>query len=182
VPGGLGFAGYGIWDYANGSEDAASEGAQLAASIFAVVFGLAMLAGGVFALMRAYPPRARGYGIAVEPAELRRGDELDVRVTVADPQRAGGGAEVGLVCVEYYSVTRHSRNGSYRDDAEATAHEEWRPIRPGQARPYERFRIPAAAPYSHEGEYLSYHWQVRVREPRDMLPDPRVDERIWVSP
>jgi hypothetical protein len=182
VPAGLGFIGYGIYDYANGSGDAASEGAQLAASIFAVVFGLAMLVIGVIALLRAYPPRARGYTIAADPAELRRGEDLDVRVSVADPERLESGAELGLVCVEYYSVTRHSENSTYRDDAEATAYEDWRPIRPGQVRPYERFQVPADAPYSHEGEYLSYNWSVRVREPRAMRPDARVDQPIWVSP
>jgi hypothetical protein len=179
---GLGFIGYGIYDWANGSGDAASEGAQLAASIFAVVFGLGMFVIGVFSLLRAYPMRARGYGIAVDPAEIRRGDDVDVRLTVADPRRLERGAEVGLVCVVYYSVTKHSRNGTYRDDAEATAHEEWRPLRPGQVRPYERFRVPADGPYSHEGEYLSYHWLVRVREPRRMRPDARMDEPVWVNP
>jgi hypothetical protein len=86
---------------------------------------------------------------------------------------------VGLVCIERYDyLTRVQHRGGttvVRRTAESTAHEEWRPGAPTLT-----FEIPRDAPYSYEGECVSYAWRVSARVVRKLRSDPRLDHAIWV--
>jgi hypothetical protein len=182
LAGGLGFLAWGVVDYANGSGDAASEGAQAAASIFAGVFGLFLIALGALAWLKGRPLRAGHYSVTASPSELHRGGRVDAAVRVQDPAKVGEGAEVGLVCREYYSVTKHTKNSTYRDDEDRVVFEEWHALSPAQPLIHEAFTVPADAPYSHDGTYLSYHWCVTARERRELRPDSRTEASVWVLP
>lgn len=180
---GLAFVVYGIVDFADGSSDAASEGAQLAASLFAGTFGLAMMLIGYVLFRRARPRRLDGILVEVERAQLRRGDPVDATVTLEDPSAASPDMEVGLVCIEHYEErTTNAQGTSYPETREAAAFEEWRKLTPLPARQGFRFELPADGPYTHDGRVLSFEWRVTVRDPQRMRADARVDAELLVAP
>ena len=45
-----------------------------------------------------------------------------------------------------------------------------------------RFAIPPDAPFSHEGECLSFAWRVTARTHAALARDPHHDVALWVSP
>jgi hypothetical protein len=146
----------------------------LGGAFFALV-GL-LCAGWAYAQRRrSRPRRLRGATLAVDRDEPRRGETLSVTLShEADEQ-----LEVGLVCIERYDyLTRVQHRGGttvVRRTAESAAHEEWRP---GAATL--TFEIPRDAPYSYEGECVSYAWRVSARVVRKLRSDPRLDHAIWV--
>ena len=89
-------------------------------------------------------------------------------------------ARGGLVCVERFDrVQRHASGGRYwetRKVVESTAYEQWRPGEQGSF----IFEIPRDAPYSWEGECVSYAWRVSAREVRPTRENARLDRPIWV--
>lgn len=127
------------------------------------------------------PSRLRGSSLAVQPDELRRGEELSVTFTGRGSE--DDQLEVGLVCVERFDqqVRVYNRGAStvVRQTAEATVHQEWRPVEPVGERTFS-FQIPSEAPYSYEGECVSYVWQVSARAVKRLRKDPRLDHPIWV--
>lgn len=129
-------------------------------------------------------PRLRGTTLSVAPEALRRGDE--VSVTVAGLRPGAEGLEVGLACDERYDteVRVHVRGVSTvrRQTGEATVHEQWQPAPPGAAEHAFTFRVPSDAPYSYEGECVSYAWRVSARAVRPLRKDARLDRPIWVEP
>jgi hypothetical protein len=127
----------------------------------------------------------RGVTLAVDRDEARRGEQLSVTLTLAtSPERGEHGLEVGIVCTERwdYQVQARPRGAPVvlRQTAEATPHEEWRAV---EARPGEHvvtFEIPRDAPYSYEGECVSFAWRVSARLVRRLRSDPRLDHPVWV--
>jgi len=104
--------------------------------------------------------------IAVEPAAVRRGGEVTVRVDGSGEGRPAGELRYGLVCVVTAAAgtaTLHDGDvpGRFRVDRQEYAQEEWRSL--GDAREEHTFPVPGQAPYSYDGELLAYSWGVAVR-------------------
>jgi hypothetical protein len=86
-------------------------------------------------------------------------------------------------------VERYDHPGPARDAdgnveraiGEDVAYERWMPARRTEEPQIFRFRIPLDAPYSHEGECLSYAWRLSAREPSGGGGGAS-DEPIWVLP
>jgi hypothetical protein len=129
--------------------------------------------------------RLPGISVAVDRDEKKGGEEISVTLTLAPHTAGDEHLEVGLVCSELYDhdVTVHHRGGTtvVRQTLEATAHQDWRAIEPSAGERTFTFQIPRDAPYSYEGECVSYAWRVSVRFVRDLRPDPRLDHPIWVG-
>ena len=121
--------------------------------------------------------------LAVDRDEARRGEEL--RVTLTLPRTVGERVEVGLVCTERcdYAARAQTKAGRVviRQTREITAHERWHPVEATGESTY-TFDIPRNAPYSYEGECVSFAWRVSARAVRAMRSDPRTDHAIWVLP
>jgi hypothetical protein len=131
--------------------------------------------------------RLPGAALAVDRDDARRGDKISVRLTLA----SGGSAqdeplEVGLVCVELYDyqVVAQTRAGPVyvRQTGEANAHEDWRGVARTAGDQSVEFELPRDAPYSYEGECVSYAWRASARVTRKLRSDPRIDHAVWVLP
>jgi hypothetical protein len=164
-------------------------------AIGGAMFGLigAVCAGWAYSMWRRrrpakLPVNLPGVDLAVEGADPRRGDELTVTLSLGLGAAADEGDrfEVGLVCVERYDrkVKSRHRGGTttIRLSQDATAYEDWRPVTPAPGSQTFRFAIPQAAPYSYEGDCVSYCWRVSARVARPLRADPRHDQPIWVQP
>ena len=155
----------------------------------AAVGGTAAFGGGGYAFYRSRRPRVAGHLlIATEDRELRRGDEVRLRLEISDPQRVGERVEVGLQCRCWYDILETHHSGSSggtsrsRTTHEEIAWEEWRPASRSERIQSFSFRVPVNAPFSHEGSCLTFAWRVSVREPVSMRADPSRHEPIWVLP
>jgi hypothetical protein len=127
--------------------------------------------------------RLRGTVVSVD-GDGRRGDEL----TVAFRGRPAGDdrIEVGIACDERFDTEARVRvrgaTSVVRQTGEATVHEQWQAAAPGVVEQTFTFLVPADAPYSYEGDCLSYAWRASARAVRPRLKDARLDEPIWVLP
>jgi hypothetical protein len=123
-------------------------------------------------------------GLAVDASDLpvRRGGELDARVTIAS--RGGlGQVEVGLVCTEFFaSAMSDSRGGRRRGTASATAHEAWLPVDGTPGVHSVSLAVPAEAPFSYDGDVLSFTWEVVARGRRRRRLDAQARREISVLP
>jgi hypothetical protein len=133
------------------------------------------------------PRFLRGARLGVDREEAQRGEHLGVTFALAPGVKPEGEElEVGLVCIELwdYKTSAQHRYGAtvVRRTAEATAHEEWLPLTPVLEERSFTFQIPGDAPYSYEGDCVSYAWRVSVRAVRRLRSDPRIDHPIWVRP
>jgi hypothetical protein len=124
------------------------------------------------------------FEVLAQPLELRRGGEVEAELLVYEPNRLAGQLEVGVVCVERYDRRASEGEGDSdgREIAEDVAYERWLPARRTEEEQRFRFRIPAQAPYSHEGELLSFAWSVSARDADASNPESRSDDPIWVLP
>jgi hypothetical protein len=149
----------------------------------AVVFPIAM-----YLLARRFRSRAAWhFQVIAEPLELRRGEEVEAELAVYDLDELDDRVEVGLVCVERYDHPRpRVEDGETvveRATAEAVAYQSWRPAWRTEEPQSFRFRIPPDAPYSYEGDCLSFAWRVVAREPdRGPMEHGASDDPIWVLP
>lgn len=154
----------------------------VAAALGAGTFGAA----GVALRRRRRPRLAEHIGVSTASDTVRRGEEVAVRLEIADLDRVAEHLELGLVCTVWYD--RYERVGRGTDSRpsriinERTAYEEWRSVSPGQRVQSVSFQVPANAPFSHEGSCLSFAWRVSAREPAAMRADPVRDHALWVSP
>jgi hypothetical protein len=125
----------------------------------------------------------KGLEVRVDRAEARRGDEIDAVVVVSEPERLGE-IEVSLVCTEYYDEETHSSSegGSTRTTSTAVAYESWQPVPGLQGEHGVRLTIPADAPFSYDGDCLSFRWEVVACGRKNRGLDARASQKIGVRP
>jgi hypothetical protein len=131
--------------------------------------------------------RLPGAALAVDRDDARRGDKLSVTLTLASSGSADDEPlEVGLVCVEIYDyrVVTQTRAGPIyiRQTRETNAYEQWRQVERTAGDQAVDFELPRDAPYSYEGDCVSYAWRVSGRVARRLRSDPRIDHAVWVRP
>ena len=126
----------------------------------------------------------RGLQIDASDHEVHRGAEVEALVTISNP-RGLGNVEVGLICTEYYA--RYSE-GVGADDpggratTYAVAHEAWRPVESAPGMQSVRLAVPTEAPFSYEGDCLSFSWEVVARGRRRRRLDAQAKREITVLP
>ena len=74
-----------------------------------------------------------------------------------------------LVCTEFYAC-RMRGDGGGRGPTSATAHEAWLPVQGGPGVHAVRVAVPADAPFSYDGELLSFSWELVARGRRRPAP------------
>lgn len=169
-----------------GAVFAAVAGIIVVAAIF-VAMAAGMGALGRWVHRRANPPGLPHLELSVDGDDKRRSQAVAVTLRSASPGQVDGERlELGLICTErfdYEQVTR-SREGTQRSrqTREVPAHEDWREVDRNAPEQTITFDIPPQAPFSFEGDCVSYAWRVSAREPRARRMDPRVDRPIWVLP
>ncbi|MGH2962293.1 MAG: hypothetical protein ACRDL3_08890 [Solirubrobacterales bacterium] len=131
-------------------------------------------------------PEPDQFEVFAQPPEVWRGEKVEADLAILDPDGLGEGIEVGVVCVERYDrpVTSRTEQGTVteRKTGEAVAYERWLPAwRIAEPQTF-RFTIPLDAPYSHEGDCLSFAWRVSAREQGARGAAETSDDPIWVLP
>ena len=122
--------------------------------------------------------------VSVPNQGVCRGLEVEACVTVSNPEGLDN-VEVGLVCTESYD---YHDSGSGADDpggrstAYAVAYEAWRPVVNGPGMQVVRLAIPPRAPFSFDGDCLSFVWEVKVRGRRRRRLDAQAGHEILVLP
>jgi hypothetical protein len=126
--------------------------------------------------------RMPGVNLAVDRDEARRGEKISA--TLDHPPRAEG-LEVGIVCVERYDLQANAQTRGavivVRETNQWTAYEQWQEVEPGAGEQTLTIEIPRDAPYSYEGDCVSYAWRVSARRVRMLRSDARIDVPIWVA-
>jgi hypothetical protein len=114
--------------------------------------------------------------------EVHRGGEVEALVTISNT-RGLSNVEVGLVCTEYYA-----RESEGFDDAGgraityAIAHADWLPVDCTPGAQSVRLTIPTEAPFSYEGDCLSFRWEIVARGRRRRWLDAQASHDISVLP
>jgi hypothetical protein len=145
--------------------------------VLAAVVVLALFWGLALVLWRAGHPRwARGLEVAVERDVVRRGGRVGAIAT------GDGAIEVGLVCVERYDVWREGAgdDSRSRSTASAVVWESWAAAPHASLGQRVELTVPADAPYSHEGDCVSFGWSVRARRVGEKRIGPPAP--VWVEP
>jgi hypothetical protein len=175
---GAGMFAAGIWVAAGGRGSRFDRSEELWGGLLFAVFGLLALYV-VFVVWGGEGRRLRGVALEPTAETLRRGDELSLVVTT----RGDGVAplEVGLVCIERADTELRTNVTVTRETAEATLVEEWQELPAGAREHTVTFRIPSEAPYSYEGDCVSYAWKLSARAVEPGTPDARLDRPIWVD-
>lgn len=177
----------GVWVAAGGRGSKFDPQEELLGGVIFALGGLLCIYGGWFIRGQGRPKRharLRGTTLTVDREQPRRGDEISVMFTGrrTDDDRL----EVGLVCVERYDmqVRIYVRGASTvrRQTAEAGLHEQWLTVPPAVREQTFTFVIPPDAPYSYEGECVTYAWLASARAVKRLRKDPRHEEPIWVRP
>ena len=141
--------------------------------LFWIVFAAA--AGFVLAgLARRYRRRLRPRSDTIEIAAtrpVRRGERLDIAITIRDGAHTGVRLRVGVLCVERYDVEESTKNSTRRVTREDFAHEEWREVPASEAQQGLSFVVPAEGPYSYRGACLSFEWHAEALEIARLRPD-----------
>jgi hypothetical protein len=180
---GFGMYGTGVWMVAGGRGALFEGTGEHWGGLFFGGVGLLVLAVPVLAWRgerQERHPLLEGVALSSTPETLRRGDEVTVAVT---QRPASGRMDVGIGCDERFDteVRTYSKGGgvTIRETGVKAFHEDWQAFADGQTF---TFRIPADAPYSYEGDCLSYAWRISARVPRRGRKDARYDVPIWVEP
>jgi hypothetical protein len=143
----------------------------------AAVVALVLFWGLTIGLWRGAHPRfARGLEVAVQRDAVRRGERVAAVAT------GDGPVEVGLVCMEHYDVWREGAadDSRSRSTVSAVVWQAWEPAAHAALGQRVELAVPADAPYSYEGDCVSFAWSVCVRrggEKRVAPPAP-----VWVEP
>ena len=145
---------------------------------FAIVIGGAFLAT-AWSLYRKARPTEVPARVRVEPADGVRGGRVEV---IVEPTAAAGlgTIEIELICIERYAV-RERHDGDWVRRTREARELEVRQVMEGGGG-VAAFDIPATAPYSHQGDVLSYEWRVEVTQPRRRRLDARQVVPLWVRP
>ena len=127
------------------------------------------------------------FRVEVAAHEVARGGRVDARLVVEPGAEAPGRLEVGLVCTVWYDEwRRHHDPGGTSDRmrvvADAVAFEAWQPLSALPGSQAVRFDVPPDAPFSHEGEVVSFSWRVAAREAGGGKRGPSAYEPVWVTP
>lgn len=151
------------------------------------VLAVAFVAGMWLVARRFRSPAAAGlFEVLAEPIEVWRGESVEADLAILDVDELGDGIEVGVVCVERYDrpVTSRTEEGPTTERAteEAIAYERWLPAWRTEEPQTFRFPIPLDAPYSHEGDCLSFAWRVSARERGAGAGGETSEDPIWVLP
>jgi hypothetical protein len=126
--------------------------------------------------------RRSGLGVDASPDEVRRGDEVEVFVTVAST-RGLSGLQAGIVCTELYDEQDTDSEGrATRTTSTATAHETWIPIDRTPGTQSVHLAVPLDAPFSYDGSCLAFRWEVCARGQRPRRFDAEARRRISVLP
>ncbi len=167
------FGGIGLLVLSSGGGAIGAPFVAVGVLVFAICTSLA-----VVTWRRARPRRLADVTATPERLELRRGDELRVRV---DAPVGTADLEVGLVCQVRYDVqvrtsSTDGGSSSSRRTRVAPAREAWTPASSAGA----SLVVPADAPCSYEGDAVSFAWAVaaRVRGGRRTS----VPVAVWVAP
>ncbi len=137
--------------------------------IFAAIAGIALVG-----VARRYRRRLRPRSDTVEIAAsgpVRRGENVDVTITISDGAHTGVRLKVGVLCLERYDVEESTKNSTRRVTREDFAHEEWREVSASEAQQGLSFAVPAEAPYSYAGSCLSFEWHAEALEIARLRPD-----------
>jgi hypothetical protein len=143
----------------------------------AAVLVLAVCWGLAFVLWRSARPRwARGLEVDVERDSVRRGERIGAVAT------GEGTIELGLVCIERYDVWREGAadDSRSRSTLSAVVWSSWVPAPHATLGQRVELAVPADAPYSHEGDCLSFAWSVRARRAGEKRTGPPAP--VWVEP
>jgi hypothetical protein len=122
----------------------------------------------------------RGLEVGAAAQEVRRGDQVEALVAISSA-RGLGTVEVGLVCTEYYACYGKGESGG-RVLTYAIAHEAWLPVDCSPGVQNVRLPIPTEAPFSYEGDCLSFKWEVIARGRRRRRLDAQAGHEISVLP
>ena len=94
-----------------------------------------------------------------------------------------GEVEVGLVCTEFFATELRGSDGRRsRGTSSASAHEAWLAVEGTPGLHSVRLAVPAEAPFSYEGELLSFKWEVVARGRRKRRLDAQARHEISVLP
>lgn len=177
----------GVWVAAGGRGDRFDRQEELLGGLFFAGMGLLVVYGAMVISTRGQPkrhPRLHGTTLSVAADAIRRGDPISV--TFAGRRADGDRLEIGIACDERYDTQVQVQAGSAdtttRQTGEATVHEEWQAPPPGVAEHTFTFQVPRGAPYSYEGDCVSYAWRISARAARRLRHDARHDQAIWVQP
>lgn len=183
---GTGMYAAGVWLAAGGRGSRFDRLEELLGGLFFVVMGLLAVYLGLAWWERGRPrrhPRLRGTSLVLGGELLRRGDEVSVTYS---GRHADENIEVGLACDERFDVQVpvyvKGMTTVLRQTRDGVAYEQWQPLPAGAVEQTFTFSVPADAPYSYEGDCVSYAWRVSARRVKALQEDPRFDQPIWVEP
>jgi hypothetical protein len=124
----------------------------------------------------------RGLVVGANTSVVARGDEIEATVTIVNPRKLGQ-VQAGLVCTEAYAAeTRDGKGHASQGQSWATAHQSWVPVEDTAGAHTVRLAVPADAPYSYKGDFLSFKWEVVARGIRKLRLDARAAQEITVLP
>ena len=119
-------------------------------------------------------------------AQVRRGEDVPLTITIRDGAHTGLRLRVGIVCVERYDVEESTDTdtgqSSRRVTREDVAHEEWREVSASEAQQSLSFVVPAEGPYSYRGSCLSFVWHAEALEIARLRPDAVASATFEVRP
>ena len=122
----------------------------------------------------------RGLQVRASRQEVARGEQFDAVVTVSEPNLAD--LEVGVVCTGYFAAQTYGEHGPTRTTSQAILYEGWLPTEPVVGVQTVLFQVPAKAPFSYDGDVVSFKWEVVARGRRQRRLDARATDRLWVLP
>ena len=122
--------------------------------------------------------------LRVEAGEqpVRRGQQLEALVTITSVRELGS-PEVGVVCTEYYDEEdTDSKGNKTRITCNALAHESWTAIEAIAGVQSVQLTVPEEAPFSYEGDALSFRWELVARGRRKHRLDAQARTPLSVLP
>ena len=121
---------------------------------------------------------------------MRRGEEVEARVSISATREIGG-LKVGVRCTELYdeevsddtdSSSSIRMPSNRRKTSRAIAYETWVPVEAALGEQSARIPIPEEAPFSYDGDCLSFEWELVAREVRRHAVDAEATHELQVLP